>query len=110
MLGNCNVPDFRSVDEMIEWGRYSLGKYDSLLCNIGEQKYLLCGTDLAYEDAIWDIACNSIQSVLETFDLPKFDEIKDFDYAGVVPELRDFLIDKITEIEEIEIVLCFDEY
>lgn len=105
-----DIKEFKSKDEMIEWGKENLGKFDSILCCIEEQKYLLCGTDLAYEDEVWGIATRAIQEVLSVLGLPEFDEQKNFDYAGLVPYLKDFLMSYIPDIEEIEVVHAFDEY
>ena len=102
--------DFESEAEMIQWGRENLGKYEFIRCQIKAQKYLLCGTNLVYEDEMFGLAQDTIQNALGIFDLPKFDETTNFDYDGYAPELRDFIIDCIVKKENFKIVHAFEEY
>ena len=101
---------FKTKEEMIQWGRENLGKYEFIRCQIKDQKYLLCGTNLVYEDEMFGLAQDAIQNALGIFDLPKFDETTNFDYDGYVPELRDFIIDCIVKKENFKIVHAFEEY
>ena len=102
--------EFKTKEEMMEWGKENLGKYGFIHCRIGDKKYLLCGTDLVYEDEIWEIATKAIQKTLRVLGYSSFNEDENFDYDGFVPELRDFLINCVEKTENFEIVCAFDEY
>ena len=70
---------------------------------------MLCGTPLAYEDDVWNTSARFIKEMQEVLGLPRFDE-NNARYMDLIPEVRDYLLEKITDIEGIEIVHVSEEY
>ena len=101
---------FTTKEEMLQWGKKNLDKYDFIHCSVGDKNYLLCGTPLVHEDNIWEIATKALQKTLDALDLSRFNEEENLDYDGFIPELRDFLINCIEKAENIEIVHACEEY
>ena len=64
------MKSFSSKSEMLEYGK-SLGKCDKEIVSLDGKTVILCGTNLAYEDKISEIAETAITSVVKEFCLKK---------------------------------------
>ena len=97
------MKSFSSKSEMLEYGK-SLGKCDKEIVSLDGKTVILCGTNLAYEDKISEIAETTITSVVKEFCLKK--DITSDSVSG----LRESILMNLRSIFDIEIVEAINEY
>ena len=97
------MKSFSSKSEMLEYGK-SLGKYDKEIVSLNGKTIILCGTNLAYEDRISEIAENAITTALKEFGL------KTSIGTDAVSELRESILMNLRSNFDMEIVEAVNEY
>ena len=89
------IPSYPTLDAAEEDLAY-LGKYETRLVKVGEQKYLVGGTILCYEDEIYGTA----QNLLRFFQSLMGKEFNEGN-TDAVAELRDVIFDHMCESNDV---------
>lgn len=97
------MKSFSSKSEMLEYGK-QLGKYDMEKVLLNEVPFLLCGTNLAYEDKLFEIAATALKEAYHMFKIDK--KIKTDDISN----FRDLLFETLKDNHEFQIMEVFDQY
>ena len=101
---------FLKKKDMLNWGYENLSKNEIVTCFAGTRRYLLCGTNLAYEDEIREIATEAIQKALDVFGLPRFDEETNHDFDSSISKLQELIVDCIQDCTGYKIGHVSEEY
>lgn len=94
---------FSSKSEMLKYGK-TLGKYNMESVLLNGKTVCLCGTNLAYENALSEIAENALSSALSIFSKNTENDIDS------VSELKDFIFRLLAKNYDIETVEAYNEY
>lgn len=70
-----------------------MGKYDHELVTIDGKKIIMCGTDMPYEDIIWDCYYQMLNRLSDQF--PELEKLGGLPLE--VSDLRDAFLDKLQE-------------
>lgn len=70
-----------------------MGKYDHELVTINGKKIIMCGTNMPYEDIIWDYYHQMLNRLSDQF--PELDKLGGLPFEA--SDLRDALLDKLQE-------------
>lgn len=104
-----DVWHFASDEEAKEAGKYKLeSRYDYKNVKVGCEDVILCCTNMAYEDEVWN-AASEIYDWLTIF-LPKNKRKAEYNYCEAKSDIRDFIIKCFEEYEGVRFLDAFDEY
>lgn len=105
-FSQASTKEFSSNEEMLQYGE-SFGKhqFERVLCE-GKTK-ILCGTDMAYEEDIWDGVDELLNSLINKFVGP--DAPREY-LIDKITELRDDVIGYLEKTYDFEFVDVYEEY
>lgn len=83
-------------------------KYEHKNVRVNDEDVILCTTNLAYEDEVWD-AVSKIYDWLSGF-LPESKRSDNNDYCDAKSDIRDYIISCFEEYEGVRFLCAFDEY
>lgn len=99
-------------EKLKELARQLESKYSSKIIEDENGKHVLCNTDLAFEDEIWNGAYDLAKNMaicLKLYNEEKDDKCDDL-FVDIASEVRDFILDSVLKGYNADIVFGYDEY